>query len=132
MEVVYLGPEFSNVEIRDFLEHEQIPYSPLVESEIPPVVARLLAKKNMIGWFQGRMEFGPRALGARSILASPTDASMKDALNAKINHREAFRPFAPSTLREAAPTYFDFGGSSTDFESPVMLLAAQVDLTSVT
>jgi carbamoyltransferase len=72
------------------------------------------------------MEFGPRALGARSILANPTEPSMKDTLNAKIKHREAFRPFAPSTLLEAAPTYFDFGGPRDDVESPFMLLTARV------
>jgi len=63
----------------------------------------------VIGWFQHRMEFGPRALGSRSILANPTDPSMKDIVNARIKHREAFRPFAPSVLVEAASTYFDFG-----------------------
>jgi carbamoyltransferase len=72
------------------------------------------------------MEFGPRALGARSILANPTDPSTKDTLNAKIKHREAFRPFAPSTLLEAAPTYFAFGGSAAEPESPFMLLTARV------
>jgi len=89
-------------------------------------VARLLAENNVVGWFQGRMEFGPRALGARSILANPTHPEMKDVLNAKIKHREAFRPFAPSTLIEAAPTYFDFGNQSGDVESPFMLLVATV------
>ena len=72
------------------------------------------------------MEFGPRALGARSILANPTDPSTKDTLNAKIKHREAFRPFAPSTLIEAASTYFDFGAPRGDVDSPFMLLTARV------
>ncbi|MBV9579608.1 MAG: carbamoyltransferase, partial [Chloroflexi bacterium] len=93
---------------------------------VAPTVARLLADNDVIGWFQGRMEFGPRALGARSILANPTEPGMKDILNAKIKHREAFRPFAPSTLVEAAPTYFDFGAPEAELESPFMLLTARV------
>jgi carbamoyltransferase len=72
------------------------------------------------------MEFGPRALGSRSILANPTDPTTKDTLNAKIKHREAFRPFAPSTLVEAASTYFDFGSPFGDPDSPFMLLTARV------
>src|SRR5438094_4092148 len=72
------------------------------------------------------MEFGPRALGARSILANPTDPSMKDTLNAKIKHREPFRPFAPAVLVEAAPTYFDFGVPDGTPDSPFMLLTARV------
>jgi carbamoyltransferase len=72
------------------------------------------------------MEFGPRALGARSILANPTEARMKDVLNEKIKHRELFRPFAPSVLKEAASTYFDFDGRNPNRESPFMLFVAQV------
>jgi carbamoyltransferase len=126
METAYLGPSYTNAEIRAFLEREGISYLPLEERAIAPTVARLLADNDVVGWFQGRMEFGPRALGARSILANPTEAGMKDTLNAKIKHREAFRPFAPSTLLEAAPTYFDFGGPAEDIESPFMLLTARV------
>jgi carbamoyltransferase len=122
-----LGPSFSSAEIRAFLEREGIAHTTLAEGAIAPTVAQLLADNNVVGWFQGRMEFGPRALGARSILANPTDASMKDTLNAKIKHREAFRPFAPSTLKEAAPIYFDIDGRATpDPESPFMLLVARV------
>jgi carbamoyltransferase len=102
-----------------------VEYSVLEDSMLAPTVARLLADNNVVGWLQGRMEFGPRALGSRSILANPTDPATKDTLNAKIKHREAFRPFAPSTLVEAAPTYFDFGGP-VDVESPFMLLTARV------
>jgi carbamoyltransferase len=126
METAYLGPSYSHDEIHAFLEREGIDYTRLEERAIAPTVARLLADNDVVGWFQGRMEFGPRALGARSILANPTDPSTKDTLNAKIKHREAFRPFAPSTLLEAAPTYFEFGGPASEPESPFMLLTARV------
>src|ERR671933_343309 len=126
METAYLGPSYSHDEIHAFLEREGIDYTRLEERAIAPTVARLLADNDVAGWFQGRMEFGPRALGARSILANPTDPSTKDTLNAKIKHREAFRPFAPSTLLEAAPTYFEFGGPAGEPESPFMLLTARV------
>jgi carbamoyltransferase len=125
MDTAYLGPSFSNDEVQSFLDREGVVYSRLEDHSIAPTVAELLADNAVVGWFQGRMEFGPRALGARSILANPTDPAMKDTLNAKIKHREAFRPFAPSTLVEAAPTYFDFG-SPTSVESPFMLLTARV------
>lgn len=126
MNGAYLGPSFSNDEVHAFLDREGIDYTVLPEREIASTVARFLADNDVVGWFQGRMEFGPRALGARSILANPTDPTTKDTLNAKIKHREAFRPFAPSTLLEAAPTYFDFGSPSADVESPFMLLTARV------
>lgn len=123
MDNAYLGPSYSNAEIHAFLDTAGVSYQVLEESHVARIVAGLLADNAVIGWFQGRMEFGPRALGARSILANPTDPTMKDALNAKIKHREAFRPFAPSTLVEAAPTYFDFGPR---VDSPFMLLTARV------
>jgi len=126
MDTAYLGPCYSNPEIHDFLEREGVPFTVLDDTELAPKVARLLADNNVVGWFQGRMEFGPRALGARSILANPTDPTTKDTLNAKIKHREAFRPFAPSTLVEAASTYFDFGSPAGDVDSPFMLLTARV------
>jgi carbamoyltransferase len=126
MDTAYLGPCYSNDEIHAFLEREGISFSTLTDDQIAPTTARLLADNNVIGWFQGRMEFGPRALGARSILANPIDPTTKDTLNAKIKHREAFRPFAPSTLFEAASTYFDFGSPVGDSESPFMLLTARV------
>src|SRR5919204_1462792 len=124
MDTAYLGPSYSNEEIHAFLEREEIAHVTLDQPAIAPTVARLLADNQVVGWFQGRMEFGPRALGARSILANPTEPTMKDTLNAKIKHREQFRPFAPSVLREAASTYFEFDGR--DRESPFMLLVAQV------
>jgi carbamoyltransferase len=126
MRTAYVGPAFSNAEIEDFLQREGIAYSHLLDNQIAPTTARLLAGNNVVGWFQGRMEFGPRALGARSILANPTEPTMQDILNAKIKHREAFRPFAPSTLHESAATYFDVRGASDGWESPYMLLVARV------
>jgi carbamoyltransferase len=126
METAYLGPAYSNDEIHAFLEREGVAFTVMGDDAIAPTVARLIADNDVIGWFQGRMEFGPRALGARSILANPTDPTTKDTLNAKIKHREAFRPFAPSTLIEAAPTYFDFGAPTGAVESPYMLLTARV------
>jgi carbamoyltransferase len=126
MDTAYLGPGFSDEEIRAFLHEADVPFTPLARAEIAPTAARLLAQGNVLGWFQGRMEFGPRALGARSILADPTDPGMKDKLNEKIKHREQFRPFAPSVLREAASTYFDFDGRDPRRESPFMLLVARV------
>ena len=126
MQTAYLGPSYSDAEIHAFLEEQGVGFSVLEDQAIAPTVARFLADSAVVGWFQGRMEFGPRALGARSILANPTDPTTKDTLNAKIKHREAFRPFAPSTLLEAASTYFDFGGPLSDVESPFMLLTARV------
>lgn len=126
METAYLGPSFSSEEIHACLDRRGVAYTVLEPGAIAPTVARLLAANNVIGWFQGRMEFGPRALGARSILANPTDPTMKDTLNARIKHREAFRPFAPSTLVEAAPAYFEFGGPADVVESPFMLITARV------
>ena len=126
MNTAYLGPSYTNAEIHAFLEHQGVSFSVLEDDAIAPTVARFLAENAVVGWFQGRMEFGPRALGARSILANPTDPMTKDTLNAKIKHREAFRPFAPSALLEAAPTYFEFGGPLPEVESPFMLLTARV------
>jgi carbamoyltransferase len=126
MEHAYLGPSYTREQIHALLRELDVPFTPLDERHIAPTVARILAEGNIIGWFQNRMEFGPRALGARSILANPTEPGMKDKLNEKIKHREQFRPFAPSVLREAASTYFDFDGRTADRESPFMLLVARV------
>src|SRR5919197_5084010 len=124
MDTAYLGPGYTDAEIQAFLREQDIAYTDLQPEQIAPLVAQLVAEGNVVGWFQGRMEFGPRALGARSILANPTEPGMKDKVNAKIKHREPFRPFAPSVLREAASTYFTFDGR--DRESPFMLLVADV------
>jgi carbamoyltransferase len=117
----YLGPAYDGDAIRGFLDGHGIGYARLDEGALVATVADLLAAGDVVGWYQGRMEFGPRALGARSILADPRDPAMKDVLNAKIKHREAFRPFAPSVLLEHADTYFDLGGPS-----PYMLFVAGV------
>ena len=117
----YLGPEYDDGEIRGYLDGQGAKYRVLADDELPRETARLIAGGNVVGWFQGRMEFGPRALGGRSILADPRDAKMRDILNMKIKFREGFRPFAPSVLADKAPEWFDI-----DVDSPYMLLVAQV------
>ena len=117
----YLGPEYGDEEIARYLESNAIPHRRLPRAGLLAETARLIADGNVIGWFQGRMEFGPRALGGRSILADPRDPKMRDTLNLKIKFREGFRPFAPSVLADKAAEWFDI-----DCESPYMLLVAQV------
>lgn len=117
----YLGPEYSNEEIEEFLKKNGVPYRKLTLNELPEVTAELLSQEKAIGWFQGRMEFGPRALGARSIIADARSEIMQSKLNLKIKFRESFRPFAPSVLREKCGDYFEL-----DCESPYMLLVAPV------
>jgi len=117
----YYGPAFSRAEIRDFLDREKVPYRELADDELIEETAKLLADGKLVAWFQGRMEFGPRALGNRSILADPRDPDMKEKLNKRVKFREWFRPFAPSVLIDDASDYFDIEG-----ESPFMLLTAQV------
>src|SRR6185437_12087787 len=111
---------------RAFLEREEVPHTVLHPAELVPTIARLLADNNVIGWFQGRMEFGPRALGARSILANPIEPTMQDTLNAKIKHRELFRPFAPSTPLESVDDFFELDTRGAPRESPFMLFIARV------
>jgi carbamoyltransferase len=117
----YLGPEWTNDEIEHYLNSENIPYTFYLEENLYPEVAQLIANEHVIGWFQGRMEFGPRALGNRSILGDPRSESMQKTLNVKIKFRESFRPFAPSVLVEHVQNYFDF-----NHESPYMLMVAPV------
>ena len=117
----YLGPDYDDAEIRQYLDGQGAAYRVLPDEELVRETAGLLAGGNVIGWFQGRMEFGPRALGGRSILADPRDAKMRDTLNIKIKFREGFRPFAPSVLADKASEWFDI-----DCDSPYMLLVAQV------
>jgi carbamoyltransferase len=121
MNGAYLGPEFAEVEIQGFLEREGISYERLDQDVLVRRVAELLADEKVIGWFDGRMEFGPRALGARSILGDPRSPRMQAQMNLKIKFREGFRPFAPSVLRERANDYFEL-----DCDSPYMLLVAPV------
>jgi len=118
---IYLGPQYSDNEILDFLTKNNISYKKFEKSQLLNEVAKLISEQNVVGWYQGRMEWGPRALGNRSILADPRDAKMKDMLNEKIKHRESFRPFAPSILEEYLSEYFEL-----DVSSPYMLLVAKV------
>jgi len=121
MKAAFLGPRFCEDEIREFLDSKSIPYRQLPREQLATEVAELLAHDNVVGWFQGRMEFGPRALGGRSILGDPRSPKMQAVMNLKIKFRESFRPFAPSVLREHMSDYFDI-----DCDSPYMLLVAPV------
>jgi carbamoyltransferase len=121
MNGAYLGPEFSDDEIEEFLLTSGAQYRRVERSELAETVARMLAEEKVVGWFQGRMEFGPRALGARSILGDPRSPRMQSQMNLKIKFRESFRPFAPSVLRERVSDYFEL-----DCDSPYMLLVAPV------
>lgn len=118
---IYLGPSYSDNEIFEFLTKNNIVFQKFETSELLKKVAKLISEKNVVGWYQGRMEWGPRALGNRSILADPREEIMKDILNEKIKHRESFRPFAPSILEEYLTEYFEL-----DVPSPYMLLVAKV------
>ena len=117
----YLGPRYSNEEIIGFLKSKNAPYAELKDEEIPERIADLINEGKVIGWFQNRMEFGPRALGARSIIGDARSPKMQEIMNLKIKFRESFRPFAPSVLEERTPEYFEL-----DKESPYMLLVAPV------
>lgn len=121
MDNAYWGPSYLNENIETFLKKSSIPYKYLEKKYITETAAELLKKNYVIGWFQERMEFGPRALGNRSILADPRKKENWQRVNLKIKFRESFRPFAPSVLLEACPEYFDL-----DTPSPYMLLTAKV------
>ena len=120
-ENIYLGPEFHNDVITHFLDSENIAYESLEREILLKKTANLISNGKIVGWYQGKMEWGPRALGNRSILADPRNAKMKDILNEKIKHRESFRPFAPAILEEYASDYFDI-----EVPSPYMLMVAKV------
>jgi carbamoyltransferase len=117
----YLGPSHSSDEIEKFLQSKQLPYKKYSRAELPEAVADLLADGKIVGLHQGRMEFGPRALGSRSIIGDPRSPEMQSAMNLKIKYRESFRPFAPSVLREKVNEWFQLNG-----DSPYMLLVADV------
>ncbi|MGH8177905.1 MAG: carbamoyltransferase family protein [Steroidobacter sp.] len=121
MQGAYLGPKYSGEEIQSYLDSVGAKYRRLDEATLLPEVARLLAEESVVGWFQGRMEFGPRALGARSIIGDARSRSMQAVMNLKIKYRESFRPFAPSVLAERVGDYFEHRG-----ESPYMLMVAPV------
>jgi len=124
MQGAYLGPEYSSLDVRRLAKKFQAPYTEYADLDrLCQDVASLLVEGQIVGWFQGRMEWGPRALGNRSILGDPTRPDMQKKLNLKIKFREAFRPFAPSVLAEDAPEYFEL-----DCPSPYMLLVAPVKM----
>ena len=123
----YTGPEFENGRIGHSLDRAGLSYRVLDEDALCREAAGLIAAGQVVGWFQGRMEWGPRALGNRSILADPRRADMKDILNARIKKREPFRPFAPSILLEATGDYFD-----QDYPDPHMLKVYNVRPTNTT
>lgn len=127
MEHAYWGLEYSDGEIQEFLDSHTIPYTYIKEEKrlIDRVVSSLL-KKHIVGWFQGRFEWGPRALGNRSILADPRHQDMKDIVNAKIKFREPYRPFAPSVLVEKASAYFELADAVDSYPARYMLLVCPV------
>jgi len=121
MEHVFLGPEFDLKFIKEFLKSNNIEHEKLSKKEIIEFTAEKIANNKVVGWFQGRMEFGPRALGHRSILANPSNPKMKNILNEKVKHREWFRPFAPSLILEDVNRYFNF-----DSDFPFMIVTLPV------
>jgi len=116
-----LGPEFSDEFIEQFLIKQAIPHKQISYADVPAIVSDLIAEGNVIGWLQEKSEFGPRALGARSIIGDPRNPEMQSKMNLKIKYRESFRPFAATVLREAVSEWFEL-----DRESPYMLLVAPV------
>ncbi len=116
-----LGPEFSDDEIDGFLQEHDLPAKKLERSDVPSEIAAFMEAGKVIGWFQGRMEYGPRALGSRSIIGDPRNREMQSVMNLKIKYRESFRPFAPTVMEDKAPDVFDI-----DRPSPYMLLVAPV------
>ena len=117
----YLGPRDSEHDIKQYLDSNNLPYTQYSREQLPEVVAGLLAEGNVIGLHQGRMEFGPRALGCRSIIGDARSTEMQSVINLKIKYRESFRPFAPSVLREHVAEWFEL-----DVDSPYMLIVADV------
>lgn len=121
MQGAYLGPSCSNIDITQCLDHFGAVYRQHEDNELFSLLSVILANENVIGWFQGRMEFGPRSLGCRSILADPRSQKMQSVMNLKIKYRESFRPFAPAVLAEDAGEYFEIS-----VPSPYMLMVADV------
>jgi carbamoyltransferase len=119
MRGAFLGPDFSPEQIRQQLDTDGAVYREMDDSELIPRVAGILEQGDIVGWFGGRMEFGPRALGGRSIIGDPRNAKMQTVMNLKIKYRESFRPFAPSVLAERVSDYFE-----QDVPSPYMLIVA--------
>ncbi len=121
MRHVYYGPEYSDCDIQEALDEKGLEFHRLDDRDLIDRTAREIAAGKIVGWFQGRMEFGPRALGGRSILADPRNAAMKDTLNSRIKYREPFRPFCPSILAERVGEYFE-----TDYPAPFMVAAYKI------
>ena len=121
MKGAYLGPKFNDIEIEAELKICGAVYKKCSEIELIEEVVEALADEKAVGWMQGRMEFGPRALGGRSIIADPRSPNMQKQLNLKVKYRESFRPFAPSVLREDVGEWFEH-----ESDSPYMLLVADV------
>ena len=121
MQASLLGPSWEPHQIEHFLDKEDLVATKVSDDQLADHTARLIEDGQVVGWFQGRMEFGPRALGARSILGDPRRQDMQSKLNVKIKFRESFRPFAPSVLRERVQDYFEL-----DHDSPYMLIVADV------
>ena len=121
MQGSYLGHEYKNGSIESFLKKNEVSYETLTDEELPEKIADLIEDQKVIGWFQGRMEFGPRALGSRTIIGDARSSDMQKTMNLKIKYRESFRPFAPSIRAENISDYFEI-----DRESPYMLLVANV------
>lgn len=121
MQGSYLGKQFTNIEIKNYLDSVGAVYKEVEDAALMPRLAEILASGNVVGWFNGRMEFGPRALGARSILGEPRSSKMQSIMNLKIKYRESFRPFAPAVKAECVSDWFEIGQPS-----PYMMLVAPV------
>jgi carbamoyltransferase len=117
----YLGPHYADAEIESQLDKLGAVYQRLDDGALTERLSEILAGENVVGWFQGRMEFGPRALGGRSIIGDPRSEKMQSVMNLKIKYRESFRPFAPAVLAEDVQEYFEL-----DRPSPYMLIVAPV------
>lgn len=126
MRHAYLGPSFSEEEMERELKASGLSYERVEETEA--LVARLLSEGHVVGWFQGAMEFGPRGLGNRSLLADPRQAGMREILNARVKHREEFRPFAPSVLNEEAGAWFDIHKATDASDFMLMAYKAREDV----
>lgn len=121
MQGSYLGPKSTDADISSYLDSVNAKYEPLTDDVLMPKLASILASENVVGWFQGRMEFGPRSLGGRSIIGDPRSNKMQSVMNLKIKYRESFRPFAPAVLAERVGDYFEHTTSS-----PYMLMVAPI------
>tara|TARA_B100000989_G_scaffold191671_1_gene144471 strand:+ start:23769 stop:25586 length:1818 start_codon:yes stop_codon:yes gene_type:complete len=126
MQGSYLGPCYTNEEVKEFLDENSISYKYLDNEKLNEDVAKLLSEQKVIGWFQGKMEFGPRALGNRSILGDPRGETMQSLINQKVKFREGFRPFAPSVLKEHSKNWFDL-----NIDSPYMLLVSKINKSKI-